>query len=84
VLGGFNDAVRIAAEKAGVKDDYKVRFYPEPKNFFEELLTNIEENAEASHAKAELGEMYGWYHQVKRIQQYQGAQARMPFDLQFH
>lgn len=84
VLGGFNDAVRIAAEKAGVKDDYKVRFYPVPKNFLEELLTNIEDNAEASHAKAELGEMYNWYHQVKRIQQYQGAQARMPFDLQFH
>jgi protease-4 len=84
VLGGFNDAVRIAAEKAGVKDDYKVRFYPVPKNFLEELLTNIEDNAETSHAKAELGEMYNWYHQVKRIQQYQGAQARMPFDLQFH
>jgi protease-4 len=31
VLGGFDDAVRIAAEKAGVADDYKVRFYPTPK-----------------------------------------------------
>jgi protease-4 len=84
VLGGFNDAVRIAAEKAGVKDDYKIRFYPEPKNFLEELLTNLEENTEAAHTKAELGEMYLWYQQAKKIQQYQGVQARMPFDLQFH
>jgi protease-4 len=83
VLGGFNDAVRIAAEKAGVKDDYKIRFYPEPKNFLEELLTNLEENTQAAHTKAELGEMYMWYQQAKKIQQYQGVQARMPFDLQF-
>lgn len=84
VLGGFNDAVKIAAEKAGVKDDYKVRFYPAPKNFLEELLANFEENAETSRAKSELGEMYTWYQQARRIQQYQGAQARMPFELQFH
>ncbi len=84
VLGGFNDAVRIAAEKAGVSDDYKIRFYPVPKNFFEELLTNLEENTDATRLKTELGEMYAWYLQAKKIRQYQGAQARMPFDLQFN
>lgn len=84
VLGGFNDAVRIAAEKAGVADDYKLRFYPVPKNFFEELLTNLEENTEAAHIEKEMGDMYTWYQQAKKLKQYQGAQARMPFDLHFH
>ena len=83
VLGGFDDAVKIAAEKAGVSDDYKVRFYPAPKNFLEELLTNLEENTEAKLMKQELGEMHYWYKHVKKIRQYQGAQARMPFELTF-
>ena len=84
VLGGFNDAVRIAAESAGVADDYKIRFYPAPKNFLEELMANLEENARAGTIKHELGEMYIWYQQAQKVQQYHGAQARMPFELHFH
>jgi protease-4 len=84
VLGGFNDAVRIAAEKAGVKDDYKLGFYPKQKNFLEELLTNIEENSKTNTLKTEMGDMYIWYDQAQKIKNFQGAQARMPFDLQFH
>ena len=84
VLGGFNDAVRIAAEKAGVADDYKVRYYPEPKNFLEELMTSLEQNARAGAIKNELGEMYPWYEQAQKVQQYHGAQARLPFEMHFH
>jgi protease-4 len=83
VLGGFEDAVKIASEKANIEDDYKLKFYPTPKNFLEELMTSFEENTETSAMKAELGEMYQWYQQVKKIQQYQGAQARMPYELHF-
>jgi protease-4 len=83
VLGGFDDAVRIAAEKAGIEDDYKIRFYPTPKNFLEELLANLEENAQAKALRTELGDIYPWYQQVKKVRQYRGAQARMPFELQF-
>lgn len=81
VLGGFDDAVEIAAEAAGVSDNYKVRFYPAPKDFFEELLTNLQENTEARVVKQELGELYYWYQHINKIKQYQGAQARMPFEL---
>lgn len=84
VMGGFNDAVEIAAEKAGVQDDYKIKFYPKQKNFLEELLANIEENAKTSTIKSELGDMYTWYNHAQKIKNFQGAQARMPFDLQFH
>lgn len=82
VLGGFNDAVEIAAEKAGVGDDYKVRYYPTPKNFLEEILANLEENTQAKAMKAELGEIYPWYKKVEKLKQYQGAQARMPFEME--
>lgn len=83
VLGGFDDAIKIAAEKAGVKDDYKIRFYPTPKNFLEELLTSLEENVRTKAMRTELGEVYPWYEQMKKILQHRGAQARMPFELQF-
>jgi protease-4 len=83
VLGGFDTAVEIAAEKAGVTDDYKVRFYPAPKNFLEELMKNFEENAETRAMKNGMGEMYHWYNHAKKALQYQGAQARMPFELTF-
>lgn len=83
VLGGFDDAVKIAAETAGVSDDYKVRFYPQPQDFIQELLTNLQENAEAKAIRAELGELHYWYKHVQKIKEYQGAQARMPFELTF-
>lgn len=83
VLGGFDDAVDIAAAAAGVSDDYKIRFYPAPKNFLEELLANLEKNTSTRAAGKELGEMYYWYQHARKIMQFQGAQARMPYDLKF-
>lgn len=84
VLGGFDDAVRIAAKKAGVEDDYKVRFYPKDTPFLEELVSRLEENAKTDAIKAELGDLYNWYTQFERIKTYQGEQARMPFELNIH
>ena len=83
VLGGFNDAVKIAAEKAGVSDDYKIRYYPKQKPFLENLMYQLEENSSAK-AKSELGEFQVWYDQFKKVKTYQGTQARMPFELQIH
>jgi protease-4 len=82
VLGGFDDAVAIAAQKANVSGDYKLKYYPEQKPFFEQLVNQFEDNAKADAIKNELGEYYIWYNQLKKIQTYEGAQARMPFELQ--
>jgi protease-4 len=84
VLGGFNDAVKIAAEKANIASDYKVRYYPRQKPFLEHLMSRLEENAKAGALKSQLGEFEVWYNQLKKIETYQGAQARMPFELQIH
>lgn len=81
VLGNFEAAVAIAAEAANVRDDYKLRYYPVQKNFFEEWLGGIEENAETRMLKRELGPHYDTYQYVKRLRTYQGSQARMPFEL---
>jgi len=81
VQGGFDDAVKIAAAKAGVKDDYKIRYYPKPKTFFEQWFSNIEEDTKINTIKSELGEYYPWYQQLQKVKTYQGEQARMPFEL---
>jgi protease-4 len=83
VLGGFNTAVDIAASKAGISEDYRLRYYPKPKAFFEQLLTQFEENS--SDAKLnKLGELKIWYEQFKKVETYQGSQARMPFEIKIH
>jgi protease IV len=84
VLGGFDDAVKIATEKAGVSDDYKLRFYPAQKPFFEEFMSKFQENSKADALKSELGEHYIWYQQLQKIKSFQGAQARMPFEFNIH
>ncbi|MBS1682780.1 MAG: signal peptide peptidase SppA [Bacteroidetes bacterium] len=83
VLGGFDDAVKIAAEKAGVANDYKLRFYPKQKNFLAQWLEDLEENSKTSILKNELGEGYETFRQLKKAQQLQGAQTRLPFEFQW-
>lgn len=81
VLGNFEDAVDIAAAKAGVQDDYKLRYYPVQKSFIQEWLSEMEENAETRALTRELGAHYKTYEQLKKLKEYQGSQARMPFEL---
>lgn len=81
VLGNFEQAVDIAAAKAGVQDDYKLRYYPVQKSFIQEWLSDMEENAETKALTRELGAHYKTYEQLKKLKEYQGSQARMPFEL---
>jgi protease-4 len=84
ILGGFDDAVRIAAEKANVAEDFKVKFYPQQRSFLDQLLNTFEENASTNSIKEELGEYHVFYQQWQRMKTYQGVQARMPFELSIH
>jgi protease IV len=81
VLGNFEEAINIAAAKAGVQGDYKLRYYPVQKSFIQEWLSEMEENAETKALTRELGEHYKPYEQLKKLKEYQGSQARMPFEL---
>lgn len=83
VLGGFDDAVNIAAKKAGIEGDYKLKFYPKQKNFFAQWLQGMEENSKIRALREELGdEGFATYQQLKKAQLLQGTQARLPFEIQ--
>jgi protease-4 len=81
MLGSFDDAVKLAADKAGVGDDYKLRYYPKQRSFIERLVTDYEEDVRASTLKEAAGEYYNWFRQWERVKDYQGTQARMPFQF---
>ena len=81
VLGGFDDAVRIAADQANVSDDFKLRYYPVQKNFLERLAGGWEEETKTRMLKKELGNYYAGYQQWLGVKDYQGTQARMPFEF---
>ncbi len=84
ILGDLNKAIEIAAKKAKLKgDDYKVRYYPTPKSFFEEFMDKKADEVEAKLMKAQFGEMAGYVKQVQAIKNQEGFMALMPFQIEF-
>jgi protease IV len=84
VLGDFDEAVRIAAEKAGVGNDYKLKYYPKYKTIWEQWVSDLEESTKTNALKKELGTHYKVYEQIQNLKRYQGAQARMPFEMEIN
>jgi protease-4 len=81
VLGNFEDAVEIAARKAGVEGDYRLRYYPKQKTFIEEWLMDAEDYTNTRLLQRELGDQYPVYKRVKNLKNFQGSQMRMPFEV---
>ena len=80
-LGGLQDAVACAARLAKVKE-YRLREFPESKNWINELLDK-QETQPAAMLKQHLGEdnyrIYQEVMDVKRLSE--GVQARIPFQF---
>lgn len=80
VLGGLEDAIQIAARKAGV-DKYNIVEYPTMKNPIEELFAQLTGNVKARIMKEELGAFYSTWEQLKNVIHHQGLIARIPYDI---
>jgi len=81
VLGGFDDAVQIAADMADLGDDYKITLYPAQKSYWEQIISEFGSETKAKMIKAESGELYPYFQLLQKLKNYKGAQARMPFDI---
>ena len=77
ILGNFDDAVKIAAAKAGVAADYELKYYPQPRPFLDRIMNSWEENTKMQAMQKELGVHYPWYQQWTKLKNYPGVQARM-------
>lgn len=80
VLGGLEEAIRIAAQKAGL-EKYRVSEYPKEKNPFEELLQELTGSLQMRIAQRELGSFYTTWQQIRDFSSRQGLLARMPYDV---
>lgn len=83
VLGGLEDAIRIAAQKAGI-EKYNLTEYPVVKSPIEELFAEFTTEVKARLLKEELGTFYTTWEQMKNKVENQGLLARIPYDIAFN
>jgi len=81
-LGGVQDAIDCAARMAKIKE-YRIRQYPEPLSWWEELFGGYKKSLQTKAMKEELGEDgSAIFNAIKKIKQSVGsAQAKLPFEL---
>jgi protease-4 len=79
-FGGLETAIKIAAKRAKI-EDYRIVNLPEQKDPFQEILSNLKDNASVYLMKKELGENYIWLKQIQGAAKMQGIQARMDYNL---
>ena len=79
-IGGLNDAIKLAVNKAKLKN-YELRDYPEKENFETKFMKNFTEDMETRFVKAQLGEQYSLFKQIRNLEKINGIQARLPYDL---
>ena len=80
ILGGLDTAVAIAVRRANLEEgDYRVRYYPETKPLFEQILEEFGQSASTYFMKRELGPLYPHVKQLRELENMQGLQMRLPF-----
>lgn len=84
-IGGLDDAIREAARMSKTSN-YSTKNYPEFEKNFDEFLENFPfAKTKENFIKEEIGEEnYKLMEQIKRVQNYKGVQARMPFEITIH
>jgi protease-4 len=79
--GGLDDAIAIAAEKAGL-EDYKLMELPVLKTGLQKIMSELQmAKAKEDILKDEFGEFYEQWKQVKKVKSWNEPQARMEFEL---
>ncbi|MCF2486961.1 signal peptide peptidase SppA [Dyadobacter sp. CY347] len=82
VLGGVDDAIKLAAKAAKLNEgDYRVRYYPEKKKPFDELITKMMGDKEEKATTKAMGELAPYVKMYKKLLNMGGTQTRMPFEL---
>lgn len=78
-LGNLDDAVEVAAKRAGLKSCYTVH-YPAPKQWWEKMLDSQMQDYTDTKLRNWLGEFYPAFAMLKNADRRDRVQARIPFD----
>jgi protease-4 len=82
ILGSLEDAVMIAAKKAKLKEgDYRIKYYPIAKSGVEAFIEKFSSEREEEKLKEYLGAFASYAKQIKRLNETDKLQARLPFEV---
>jgi len=84
VLGDSEVAIRLAAEAAGLGDDYRISYQPPQEDFFTMLFGNEQGQLRENMLREETGVMYPYLKQIKKLEQLKGIQARSLYELEIY
>jgi len=82
-FGGLNDAINEAAKLAKL-DNYRIKEYPERKDFMQEILSEFGNEIKTKILHDNLGISYKYYKNLNNVLNSQGIQTRIPFDVEIH
>lgn len=77
VLGGLGTAIDIAKQMAGL-EEYRILNYPE-KDEFQKMLEEFMAEARIETVKENTGFLFQYIERMKKVEQMQGMQARLPY-----
>jgi len=79
VLGDFNDAIEIAAKKAGIEDDYRLVIYPKQKSIIEQLMEDLGSDVQSTYQRIKMGYSYEIFNTIEKLEKLQGRMVLLPF-----
>jgi protease-4 len=82
-LGGLKEALKIAADKAGISE-YRVKELPKQKDPFAELLKNFSVRMQNKMMESVMGTTFDYWKNLSREANSKGIYARMPFNLEIN
>tara|TARA_B100001115_G_C15846352_1_gene426639 strand:+ start:2213 stop:3976 length:1764 start_codon:yes stop_codon:yes gene_type:complete len=82
MMGGLDEAIALAAEKAGISADYGVISYPELEDPLQAFLKELNQGFGSAQIKKELGQYAYYLDLIQNAEKRQGFQTRLEFDLQ--
>lgn len=82
-IGGLEDAIRGAAELAGL-NTYSTRELPEVEDPYTRLLSQLSGEVRMRIIKKELGESVRYFDMFEEVKTLSGIQARLPYFIEIH
>lgn len=79
-LGGLNSAIDLAAEIAGI-EDYRLLELPVLKDPIEQMIEDLSASASVRILKNNLGPFYDDFNRIQSVLQWEGVQARLPYQV---
>jgi len=80
-FGGMTDAIELAAKMAG-SESYRVVSLPAKKTPYEMVMEQFGASARAALMRDELGQAGPYYHELRRVMELEGIQARMTHQIE--